>query len=167
MGGGFGGRRDSFGGGMMDGMMMGTMLGGGGMMGSANTKKAYTIDANYNCPIIALKALTSYQPHDYEFSLDGRVDFDPKKVPKSIKILNGDINEDAAKIQAKTISDRLQSDRAHSQYHMIQQMETQEEVASGELLHAPIWFARYDHKGKKIVLVVDANSGSAINSLGL
>ncbi|HJU13129.1 MAG TPA: zinc ribbon domain-containing protein [Candidatus Nitrosotalea sp.] len=166
-GGGFGGRRGSFGGGMMDGMLMGTMLGGGGMMGSANTKKAYTIDANYNCPVIALKALTSYQPHDYEFSLDGRVDFDPKKVPKSIKILNGDINEDAAKMQAKTIADRLQSDRAHAQHHMIQQMETQEDVASGELLHAPIWFARYDHKGKKIVLVIDANSGTAINSIGL
>lgn len=167
MGGGFGDRRSGFGGGMMDGMLMGTMLGGGGMMGSANTKKAYTVDANYNCPIIALKALTAYQPHNYEFSLDGRIDFDPKKIPKSIKILNGDVNEDAAKNQAKTLTDKLQSERAHSQYHMIQQIETQEDVSSGELLHVPIWFAKYDHKGKKIVLIVDANTGAAINSIGL
>ena len=168
MGGGFGGgRRGGMGVGMMDGMLMGSMLGGGGMMGSANTKKAYTIDENYNCPVIALKALTMYQPHDYEFALDGRVDFDPKKIPKSIKILNGDINEDAAKNQAKTIADKLQTDRAHSKYHMIQQMQTQLDVSSGELLHAPIWFAKYDHKGKKIILVIDANSGAAINSIGL
>jgi len=168
MGGGFGGgRRGGMGVGMMDGMLMGSMLGGGGMMGSANTKKAYTIDENYNCPVIALKALTMYQPHDYEFALDGRVDFDPKKIPKSIKILNGDINEDAAKNQAKTIADRLQTESAHSKYHMIQQMQTQLDVSSGELLHAPIWFARYDHKGKKIILVIDANSGAAINSIGL
>lgn len=166
-GGGFGGRRGGMGVGMMDGMLMGSMLGGGGMMGSANTKKAYTLDANYNCPVIALKALTSYQPHDYEFALDGRVDFDPKKIPKSVKILNGDINEDAAKNQAKTIADRLQSESAHSKYHMIQQMETQEDVSSGELLHVPIWFAKYDHKGKKIILVIDANSGAPINSIGL
>ncbi|NHI02821.1 hypothetical protein DYY67_0725 [Candidatus Nitrosotalea sp. TS] len=169
-GGGFGSQRGggNFGGGMMDGMLMGSMLGGGGMMGGgSNTKRAYTIDANYNCPVIALKALTMYQPHDYEFALDGRVDFDSKKIPKSVKVLNGDINEDAAKSQAKGIADQLQSKRAHSQYHMIQQIDTQEEVSSGELLHVPIWFAKYDHKGKKIILVIDANSGAAINSIGL
>ncbi len=168
MGGGFGvNRRGGMGIGMMDGMLMGSMMGGGGMMGSANTKKAYTIDENYNTPVIALKVLTMYQPHDYEFALDGRVDFDPKKIPKSVKILNGDINEDVAKNQAKTIADKMQTDRAHSQYHMIQQMQTQLDVASGELLHVPIWFAKYDHKGKKIILVIDANSGAAINSIGL
>ena len=50
---------------------------------------------------------------------------------------------------------------------MIRQMETQEEVSSGELLHVPIWFAQYDHKGKKIILIIDANSGNTINSIGL
>ena len=167
MGGGFGGRRGGMGMGMMDGMMMGSMLGGGGMMGGSNTKRAYTLDASYNCPVIALKALTTYQPQDYEFALDGRIDFDSKKIPKSVKVLNGDINDDAAKNQAKVIVDQLQSKKAHDQYHMIQQIDTQEEVASGELLHAPIWFAKYDHKGKKISLVIDANSGAAINSIGL
>lgn len=168
MGGGFGSNRGGgFGPGLMDGMLMGTMLGGGGMMSPANTKKAYTIDANYNCPVIALKALTLYQPHDYEFALDGRIDFDAKKIPKSVKVLNGDINEDSAKNQAKTIVDQLQSQKAHSQYHMIQQIKTQIDVANGELLHAPIWLARYDHKGKKIILVIDANTGTAINSIGL
>ncbi|MGI0047108.1 MAG: zinc ribbon domain-containing protein [Nitrosotalea sp.] len=166
-GGGYGSNRGGgFGGGMMDGMLMGSVL-GGGMMGPANTKKAYTIDESYNCPVIALKALTMYQPHDYEFALDGRVDFDPKKIPKSVKVLNGDVNEDSAKNQAKTIADQLQSEKAHSKYHMIQQIQTEEDVASGELLHVPIWFAKYDHKGKKIILVVDANSGAPINSIGL
>lgn len=168
MGGGFGGNRGGgFGGGLMDGMLMGSVLGGSGMASPANTKKAYTLDENYNCPVIALKALTLYQPHDYEFALGGRVDFDSKKIPKSVKILNGDINEDAAKNQAKTIADRLQTSKAHSKYHMIQQIQTQFDVSNGELLHVPIWFVKYDHKGKKIVLVVDANSGATINSIGL
>jgi hypothetical protein len=50
---------------------------------------------------------------------------------------------------------------------MIQQLNTQSELGDVELLHAPIWFSRFDHKGKKIVLVIDANSGKVINSLGL
>ncbi len=36
-----------------------------------------------------------------------------------------------------------------------------------ELLHVPVWFVRYDHKGNKIVLVVDENSGNVINGMGL
>ncbi|MGI0007865.1 MAG: zinc ribbon domain-containing protein [Nitrosotalea sp.] len=157
-----------FGGGMMDGMLFGTMMGGGGMMGGGNNAtKAYTVDENYNCPVVSVKSLTTYQPHGYEFTLDSRIDFDAKKIPKSVKILNGDINEDTAKSQAKTIIDQVQSQKVHSKYHMIRQMETQEEVSSGELLHVPIWFAQYDHKGKKIILIIDANSGNTINSIGL
>lgn len=168
MGGALGGgsRRGGFGGGMMDGMLFGTMMGGGGMM-SNNATKAYMVDESYNCPVVAVKSLSAYQPHGYEFSLDQKTDFDSKKIPKSIKILNGDINEDSAKNQAKNIVDQLQSQKVHAKYHMIRQMETQEEVSSGELLHIPIWFAQYDHKGKKIILIIDANSGNAINSIGL
>ena len=34
------------------------------------------MDMNYNFPVIALKALTDYQPKDYQFNLDGRELFD-------------------------------------------------------------------------------------------
>ena len=163
---GGGSRRSGFGGGMINGMLFGTMMGGGGMMNN-NATKAYTVDESYNCPVIGVKSLTAYQPHGYEFSLDQKINFDSKKISKSVKIMNGDINEDAAKNQAKNIVDQIQSQRVHTKYHMIRQMEIQEDVAEGELLHVPIWFAQYDHKGKKIILIIDANSGNAINSIGL
>jgi hypothetical protein len=50
---------------------------------------------------------------------------------------------------------------------MIQELHTDVDVSETELLHAPIWFARYDHRGKEITLVIDGNSGNVINSLGL
>jgi ribosomal protein L37AE/L43A len=140
---------------------MGMGYGGGGM------RKTEQMDANYSFPVVALKALTEYQPRSYQFDLEGRTLFDITKLPKNIKVLNGDISEDVAKSQAKTLVDQLQSDGAHAKYHMIQQINTQSDVGDAELLHAPIWFARYDHKGKKVVLVIDANSGRVINSLGL
>jgi len=49
---------------------------------------------------------------------------------------------------------------------MIQQLHTDIDVADAELLHAPIWFIRYDHKGNTIALVIDGNSGGVINSIG-
>jgi hypothetical protein len=142
--------------------MYGMGYGGGG-----GQKKAEQMDANYNFPVVALKALTAYQPKEYQFDLTGRVLFDISKLPKNIKVLNGDIGEDVAKSQAKTLVDQLQSQKAHEKYHMIQKIDTQMDVGESELLHAPIWFAKYDHKGNKIILVIDANSGAVINSLGL
>jgi zinc ribbon protein len=160
-----GGRRGGIGAPLLGGAMLGSMMGSG--MGGGGQKKAIQMDQNYNFPIIALKALTQYQPRDYQFAIEGRTLFDISKYPKGIKVLNGDISEDAAKYQAKTLVDQLQSQKAHAQYHMIQQITSQEDVSDTELLHVPIWFVRYDHVGNKIVLVVDGNSGNVINSLGL
>src|SRR6266849_1308786 len=165
LGGVGGGRRGGFGGPLLEGALLGSMMGGG--MGGGGRKRAIQMDNNYNFPIIALKALTAYQPHDYQFALQDRTLFDISKFPKGIKILNGDISEDGARYQAKTLLDELQSQKAHAQYHMIQQISSEEDVSDAELLHVPIWFVRYDHKGNKIILVVDGNSGNIINSMGL
>ena len=178
MGGGFGGgmgggRRRLFGGGVVPGPLTGLFLPrwfnlyGMGMGYGGGYRKTDQMDANYNFPVVALKALTEYQPRDYQFDLEGRTLFDITKISKAVKVLNGDIGEDVARSQAKTLVDQLQSEKAHAKYHMIQQLTTQSDVGDVELLHVPIWFARYDHKGKKIVLVIDANSGKLINSLGL
>jgi uncharacterized FlaG/YvyC family protein len=172
--GGLGGGRRGFGGyggGALQGAMLGGMLGGamgGGMAGRGDgSRRSYQIDANYNFPVVAVKSLILYQPKEYQFALGERAFFDFTKVLKGIQVLNGDIGEDAAKSQAKTLVDQLQSQKAHDQHHMIQQINTEVDISEAELMHAPVWFARYDHKGNKIVLVIDANSGGVINSIGL
>jgi len=140
------------------------MMGG---YGQGGMRKTYEMDNNYNFPIVAVKSLTEYQPKNYEFRLKERLLFDISKVPKGVKILNGDIGEEAAGYQVKTLVSQLQSDKAHEKYHMIQQLQTEVDVSESELLHAPIWFVRYDYKGHKITLVIDGNSGDVINSIGL
>ena len=166
LGGAMSDRRGGFGGGgLMGGVLLGTMM-GGGMGGGQGNRRAYQMDNDYNFPIVALKGLTQYQPKDYQFNLDGRVIFDETKV-KGMKVLNGDVGEDVAKSQAKTLVDQLQSEKAHAAHHMVQQLSTESDVGEAELLHAPVWFIRYDHKKGKIVLVVDGSSGGVINSIGL
>jgi hypothetical protein len=162
-------RRAIGGGGMSAGALPRTMFYGMGMgmgMGGGGTK-TYQLDQNYNFPVVAMKDLTEFQPHDYAFAMDQRVLFDVSRIDKSIKVLNGDISEDVAKAQAKTFVDQLQSQKAHEQHHMIQQLNTEMDVSDGELLHVPVWLTRYDHKGNKIVFVLDGNSGAPINSIGL
>jgi Double zinc ribbon len=150
------------------GRLPGTMMYGMGMgMGGGGARKTYQLDQNYNFPVVAMRDLTEYQPKDYTFALGQRVLFDVSKIDKSIKVLNGDISEDVAKAQAKTLVDQLQSQKAHDQHKMIQQIHTDMDVSDGELLHVPVWFVRYDHKGKKFAFVIDGNSGAPINSIGL
>jgi hypothetical protein len=160
-----GGRNRGIGGPLLTGAVLGSMMGGG--MGGQGQRKAIEMDDNYNFPIVGLKALTAYQPKDYQFSLEDRALFDISQYPKGIKVLNGDISEDSAKYQARAFVDQLQSQKAHAKYHMIQQIQSQIDISDTELLHVPIWFVRYDHKGDKIVLAVDGNSGNLINSIGL
>jgi len=148
-------------------------LAAGAVLGSMSgpsrggSKKTFEVDNNYNFPVVALKGMTEHQPRDYQFRLEERTFFDVAKLPKGIKILNGDVGEEAAKYQAKTLVNQLQSDKAHAEHHMIQELHTDVDVSETELLNAPIWFARYDHRGKEITLVIDGNSGNVINSLGL
>ena len=169
MGGAFGGggRNSGFGTGMMEGAMFGGMAMGGFGGGGGNTVRSYSLDANYQFPVIAMKALAEYQPKDYAFAMQERVSFTTSSIPKFAKILNGDVGQDAAKNDAKTGVEQLQYQKAHKQHHMIQKINTQSDVSDPELMHAPVWLARFDHKGKKIVIVLDANSGGVINSIGL
>ena len=48
-------------------------------------RKTEQMDMNYNFPVIALKALTDYQPRDYQFNLENRELFDISKLPKELK----------------------------------------------------------------------------------
>lgn len=143
----------------------GVLLGTAGKQ--SNQAKAFQANSLYQFPVVAIKALAEYQPRDYAFDVDDRALFEAKSFPRGIQIMNGDVGEEDAKYQAKALVDQLQSDRAHKQYHMIQQIRTEMDMGEAELLHVPIWFARYDHKGKKIVLIVDGHNGQLINSLGL
>ncbi len=167
LGSAMGGRgRIGMGGGMMGGMLMGGMM-MGGMGGGSGSVRSYTLDQNYNYPVVAVKGLTEYQPRNYTFDLPDRVIFDASKVPRGTKVLNGDIGEDSAKNEAKTNVDQMQSAMVHQKHHGVRSLVTEIDTAEPELLHVPVWFAKFDSKGKKIALVIDGHSGNLINSIGL
>ena len=48
-------------------------------------RKTEQMDANYNFPVIALKALTDFQPRDYQFNLEGRELFDISNYPRMLR----------------------------------------------------------------------------------
>ncbi len=156
------------------GALLGSALGGrrGGftvipiMAGPVvNPNRSDTISGQYEYPVIAVKAMNSYQPKDYQFSLADRTFFDKKAIPQGTAVLNGDLSEDAAKGAARAYVQQLQADAAHKKHSTCSNLKSEINVGDGELLHAPIWEFVLDHKGQRQMVIVDANAGRVIRTV--
>ncbi|MHB1439161.1 MAG: zinc-ribbon domain-containing protein [Cuniculiplasma sp.] len=157
-----GGRGGGMGGGMIDGMMIGGMIGGG--MGGNNAIRGGTFSQNYEFPVLAIKDKPHLQPDSYHFKLDQRIDFDQTKIMKSLKVLNGDVDEDTSKEMAKTLVSQLQETIIRQKHHHLEALQTQCDVGTPELLHVPIWQGKYSHKKKEFYVIVDGSDGQVMKT---
>jgi len=130
-----------------------------------NPNRSETISGQYEYPVIAVKSMSSYQPRDYQFSLGDRSLFDKKSIPQGTQVLNGDLGEEAAHNAAKAWVQQLQSQIAHKKHSVISNLKTEVEVTEGELLHVPIWYFRFDHKGQQPIFLVDGHAGRLIQTV--
>ena len=130
-----------------------------------NPTRAETISGQFEYPVIAVKAMTQYQPKDYQFSLAERTIFDRKAIPTTTPILNGDLGEDAARQSATAYVQQLQSEAAHKKHSMVSQLQTKVDVSEGELLHVPLWYFQLDRKGAKTMVLIDGHAGRVIRTV--
>jgi DNA-directed RNA polymerase subunit RPC12/RpoP len=123
-----------------------------------NIRKSFTIHGEYQYPVVALKGYQQYQAFDYQFDLQKRTLFDSSKISKNIKVLNGDLGEEAAKNSAIGYINQIEDKKAHAQHHMIESIKTSVNVSDGELMHVPIWVLKFLYKEKEtMVFTVDGN----------
>jgi hypothetical protein len=130
-----------------------------------NPQRSDTISGQYEYPVIAVKAMTAYQPKDYQFSLPNRTLFDKKAIPSTIPLLNGDVGEDVARNAAEAYVKQLQAEIIHKKHSMVSQLQTQVTVSEGELLHTPIWYFRFEHKKENVLVLIDAHAGKVIRTM--
>jgi hypothetical protein len=130
-----------------------------------NSNRQDSISGQYEFPVVAVKGMTGYQPKDYQFALPNRTFFDKKQVPEGAPVLNGDLGENAAQNAARAFVTQLQSDAAHKKHHLVSQLKSEIQVSEGELLHVPIWSISLDHKGQKILVLVDAHAARVMQTI--
>ena len=158
------------------GALLGSMMSGGGRGGGfmvmpimggpvVNPTRSETISGQYEYPIVAVKAMSAYQPRDYEFALGDRMLFDKKSVPEGTPILNGDLGEDSAQHAAKAYVQQLQSEAAHKKHSMVSNIHCEVDVSEGELLHVPVWYFQFEHKDQKPAILIDAHAGRVIQTV--
>ncbi len=121
------------------------------------------IQFSQNIPVVAVRGYNQYQPKEgFQFQLQGKVDFD-KRATGGVEVQNGDVSESEAKGTAGSFAHDLAEQQARKRVDNIQSMNANPTTYDGELVHIPVWFMQYSHKGKQMFILIDGSTGQVIN----
>lgn len=125
------------------------------------TIKEGKIEKEYNWLVLARKA-TEFPTREYEIPLEGKIPYDFRRIEGFAKVLNSEVSkEDAADIAREEIED-LHQFLAKKFVDKIIEIKSESSVSDTSYLHAPIWFIKYEYKGKNYQLLIDGATGTAI-----
>ena len=105
------------------------------------------IQLQYNLPIVAVRGYAKFQPDDgFQFNIQAKRSFD-KRATGGIEVMSGDVSEGEAKKRVDTL----------------ESIQVYPTTYDGELLHAPVWFMEYAHKGKPMFILIDGHAGAVMD----
>jgi hypothetical protein len=119
------------------------------------------IQKEYNWLVLAREA-AGFPTREYDVPLEGKVPYDFRKIEGFAKVLNSEIDREEALEFAK------QQIEAHHRYLLKQDVDkiieihTELNVEQAVYLHAPVWFVKYEYKGKTYHLILDGAAGMAL-----
>jgi len=121
------------------------------------------LQLSYNLPIVAVRGYTKFQPDDgFQFPVANKIPFD-KRQSGGVEVMSGDVTEAEAKQQAAALAHRFAEKEAKKRVDTLESIQVYPTMADGELLHAPVWFVEYSHKGKSYYILIDGNSGQVMD----
>lgn len=119
------------------------------------------IQKEYNWLVLAREA-AGFPTREYDVPLEGKIPYDFRKIEGFAKVLNSEIDKDEAlKISKQQIE-------AHHRFLLQQEldkiieMNTEFDVKQAVYLHAPVWFIKYEYKGRNYQLLIDGATGNVI-----
>ncbi|TLZ57998.1 MAG: hypothetical protein E6K15_01785 [Methanobacteriota archaeon] len=121
------------------------------------------IQLQRNIPVVAVRGYAQYQPEDgFTFELSNKMNFD-KRQTGGVDVQSGDISEAEAKAQAAALAHKFAEREAKKRVDNLESIQVYPTTYDGELLHAPVWFMEYAHKGKQMFILIDGGSGQVMN----
>ncbi|MGC8895186.1 MAG: hypothetical protein ACP5LB_00255 [Candidatus Bathyarchaeia archaeon] len=119
------------------------------------------IKKEYNWLILARKA-TEFPTREYDVPLEGKIPYDFRKIEGYARTLNSEIDKDEALEQAKQEIEEHHKYLAQQDVDKIIEIESEIRVSQTVYLHAPIWFIKYEYKGKTYQLIIDGATGAVV-----
>jgi DNA-directed RNA polymerase subunit RPC12/RpoP len=119
------------------------------------------IEKNYDWLVLARKA-TEFPTREYDVPLTGKVAYDFRKIEAFAKVLNSEIEKNEALELAKQQIEEHHRFLAQQDVDRIVEMKNEMKIDQTVYLHAPIWFLKYEYKGKTYQLLIDGSTGTVI-----
>jgi len=119
------------------------------------------IEKKYAWLVLARKA-TEFPTREYDVPLKGKVPYDFRKVEAFAQVFNSEIDKDEAIQQARQQIEEHHRYLVQQDVDRIVEMKTEIKLSQTVYLHAPIWFIKYEYKGKVYQLMVDGATGTVI-----
>lgn len=119
------------------------------------------IEKKYDWLVLARKA-TKFPTKEYDVPLTGKVAYDFRKIEAFAKVLNSEIEKNEAVELAKQQIEEHHRFLAQQDVDRIIKMKNEIKINQTVYLHAPIWFVKYEYKGKTYQLLMDGATGMII-----
>jgi len=119
------------------------------------------MEKEYDWLVLARKA-TEFPTREYNVPLAGKIPFDFRKVEAFAKVLNSEIDRDEAVELAKQQIEENHRYLIQQDVDKIIEIKTEMDVRQVVYLHSPIWFVKYEYKGKDYQLLIDGATGTEI-----
>lgn len=120
-----------------------------------------TIEKEYEWLVLARKA-SEFPTRDYEVPLEGKIAYDFRRIEGFAQVFNSEIDKAEAEEQAKAEIENNHRFLAQQDVDKIIDIKTEIKIEQTVYLHAPIWFIKYDYKGKTFQLILDGATGMVI-----
>jgi hypothetical protein len=123
--------------------------------------KEGTISKEYDWLVLGREA-SGFPTREYEVPLEGKIPFDFRKIEAFAKLLNSEIDRDAALELARQQIEASHRFLLHQDVDKVIEMKTEITLKQMVYLHAPVWFVKYEYKGNAYQLIIDGATGTAI-----
>ena len=123
--------------------------------------KEGTISKEYDWLILAREA-SGFPTREYQVPLEGKIPFDFRKIEGFAKLLNSEMDRDVALEVAKQQIEEHHRFLLQQDVDKIVEIKTEVTAKQEVYLHAPIWFIKYEYKGKVYQLILEGTVGIAL-----
>ena len=123
--------------------------------------KEGTISKEYEWLVLAREA-SGFPTREYLVPLEGKIPFDFRKIEGFAKLLNSEMDRDAALEIAKQQIEDHHRFLLEQDVDKIVEIKTEVTAKQEVYLHAPIWFIKYGYKGKVYQLIIEGTVGIAL-----
>ena len=123
--------------------------------------KEGTIAKEYDWLVLARKG-TEFPTRDYDVPLEGKIVYDFRRIEGFAQVFNSEVDKADAEEQAKAEIESNHRFLAQQDVDKIIEIKTEAKIKETVYLHAPLWFIKYDYRGKVYQLIVDGATGTVI-----